>query len=200
MNLKRAPDITRRKILEAAYEEIHHVGFQAASLSKILQRVGVTKGALYHHFSSKQVLGYMVVDELIRDRIERIWSKPLRLAPDPIAGLVQVLQQQEAELGEQVVRLGCPLNNLTQEMAPVDEGFRCRLEDLYSLWRESISSALRRGQQNGSVRQDRDADQCALFIVSAIEGCTGAAKCAQSRQVLIACMSALLDYLQGLRP
>jgi len=48
---------TRQKILEAAYHEIHHQGFQAASLKLILDRSKVTKGALYHYFSDKQALG-----------------------------------------------------------------------------------------------------------------------------------------------
>ncbi|MES9896325.1 MAG: TetR family transcriptional regulator, partial [Candidatus Thiodiazotropha endolucinida] len=40
-------DATRRSLLEAAYEEIHRFGFQSASLNAILERTGVTKGALY---------------------------------------------------------------------------------------------------------------------------------------------------------
>ena len=38
-------------------------GFQAASLSRILAQTGVTKGALYYHFSGKQMLGYAVLDD-----------------------------------------------------------------------------------------------------------------------------------------
>jgi len=52
---------TRRKILESAFHEIHRNGFQAASLNPILERTGVTKGALYHHFPNKQTLGYAVL-------------------------------------------------------------------------------------------------------------------------------------------
>ena len=58
---------TRQVILEAAYEEIHVRGFQAASLSKILSSTNVTKGALYHYFPTKLALGYAVVDPLSGD-------------------------------------------------------------------------------------------------------------------------------------
>ena len=47
------PAETRRRILEAAFAEMWRVGFRAASLEAILLEAGVTKGALYHHFRSK---------------------------------------------------------------------------------------------------------------------------------------------------
>jgi hypothetical protein len=42
---KRNPDQTRHTLLQAAFEEIHQQGFQAASLETILATAGVTKGA-----------------------------------------------------------------------------------------------------------------------------------------------------------
>ncbi len=196
---KRNPDETRRHLLEAAYEEIHRVGFQAASLGRILERTGVTKGALYHHFPNKKALGYAVVDEVIRAQLHAGWVVPLRSADDPVDGIIRVLSERAAEMGDHLVQLGCPLNNLAQEMAPVDEGFRRRIEALFHLWRGGIAEALRRGQREGRVREDRVAEDCALYIVSSIEGCVGAAKSAQDRRVLIACSGGLLDYLEGLR-
>ena len=52
------PDLTRAKLLEAGFQEVYEHGFRSASIDSILARAGVTKGALYHHFSSKQALGY----------------------------------------------------------------------------------------------------------------------------------------------
>jgi len=62
----RAPEVTRQKLLSAAFEEIYRSGFQAASLDRILAKAGVTKGALYHHFIDKAALGYAVVDEVVK--------------------------------------------------------------------------------------------------------------------------------------
>lgn len=46
-------------------------GFQAASLNNILAKTGLTKGALYHHFPDKDRLGYAVIEEVIRDSLDR---------------------------------------------------------------------------------------------------------------------------------
>jgi len=51
--------------LNAASREIYRSGFQSASLDTILASTGVTKGALYYHFKSKEGLGYAVVEEVI---------------------------------------------------------------------------------------------------------------------------------------
>ena len=53
---------TRETILEAAAHEFGAEGYHAASLSKILDRSGVTKGALYFHFASKETMALAVFD------------------------------------------------------------------------------------------------------------------------------------------
>ena len=59
-------DQARDKILNAAYGEIHRSGFQAASIANILADTKLTKGALYHYFPAKRVLGLAVIDEVIQ--------------------------------------------------------------------------------------------------------------------------------------
>jgi AcrR family transcriptional regulator len=52
---------TREAILRAAAEEFDRLGFQATPLSAILHRGGVTKGAFYFHFPSKEALAAEIV-------------------------------------------------------------------------------------------------------------------------------------------
>ncbi|MCH0538612.1 TetR/AcrR family transcriptional regulator [Streptomyces sp. MUM 203J] len=54
---------TRRAILEAAAAVFDERGYEAATIADILARAGVTKGALYFHFPSKQLLAQGVIDE-----------------------------------------------------------------------------------------------------------------------------------------
>ena len=78
------PDFTREKILQAAFCEIHRQGFQAASIANILQDTGMTKGALYHHFPTKQALGLAVIDEVIKQRLDGVIFRPLRESDRPV--------------------------------------------------------------------------------------------------------------------
>ncbi len=200
MKRSRNPKATRRAILDAAFERIHTHGFRASGLNDILSDTGVTKGALYHHFPSKMALGYALVEETLKDHLEEWWLDPLRGVEDPIEALAQSIQRRLSTGRDDVVGLGCPLNNLVQEMSPVDKGFRQRLDNLYRLWRKGVARALRNGQQHGHVRGDLDTEQASAFIVAALEGAFGQAKAAQSLDVFQDCMGGLGHYLSSLRP
>ena len=83
---------TRTKILEAASAEIYRVGYQSASLCDILNRLGISKGALYHHFPGKRELGYAVLDEVLSHKVAEMWG-PAVFSEDPISGIVNLLNQ-----------------------------------------------------------------------------------------------------------
>ena len=190
---------TRQQILESAYHEIHRQGFQAASLSQILKKAGVTKGALYHYFPDKQTLGYSVLEELIQRFVLQFWLRPVEEAADPIDGLKRLIIEADKNISDEDVLLGCPLNNLCLEMSPIDDGFRQRVKQVYELWREGFARALRVGQANGTVTSSIDAKDCATFIVASLAGARSLAKNAQSRDILSACGQNLIRYLDILR-
>jgi AcrR family transcriptional regulator len=56
-------EATRRKILDAAIDVFGEVGYAAAGWNTIIERTGMTKGALYHHFDSKESLASAVIEE-----------------------------------------------------------------------------------------------------------------------------------------
>jgi AcrR family transcriptional regulator len=192
-------DNTRRSLLQAAYEEIHRYGFQAASLKAILERTGVTKGALYHHFSSKLQLGYAVVDEHITEDLERHWLKPLRQPGHPIDVLIETIRHMSDHYQCEEITLGCPLNNLAQEMSAIDDGFRQRIDTLYKRWQLGIETLLERGQREGKVTTSINSADTAFFILASLEGCMSIAKNAQSQDELIRCGNGLTNYLDSLR-
>ncbi len=196
---KRDPDGTRQKILEAAFREIYAKGFRAASIDEILADTGLTKGALYHHFPNKTALGYAIIDEVVRDMVADTWIRPMEGAPDPIDGLIDTLRGLTPEQMSMACNYGCPLANLAQEMSPIDEGFRIRIEAALDAWRDGITDALLRGQGAGQVRTDIDSHKAAAFIVASIEGTASMAKNSQDPSMVESCMDGLVLYLETLR-
>ncbi|MFT5505422.1 MAG: TetR/AcrR family transcriptional repressor of nem operon [Gammaproteobacteria bacterium] len=192
------PD-TRTKILNAAYREIHANGFQAASLSHILARAGVTKGALYHHFPNKTELGYAVIDEVIAARIRLSFIAPIEQFDDPIEGFIEMIRMTGETFSMTDIELGCPLTSLAQEMAPIDEGFRVRLINIYEQWYEAIAGVLRKAQENQLIIDGIDPYSLAITMAATLEGCLNAAKVGQSLDKLHHCGLGLTRYLQLLR-
>jgi AcrR family transcriptional regulator len=196
----RDPDVTRDKLLQAAFEEIYRRGFQAASLDTILAKAGVTKGALYHHFPDKASLGYAVVDEVVKGFLLERWGVLEPPSRDPVTTLQRILRRRAANLTAHEVELGCPLNNLAQEMSPLDQRFRRGVSAAFDIWTAAVAKDLARGQAEGTVRKDVDPRKIAAFVVASIEGSFGLAKSAQSAAMLRSNLEVLRRFLESLRP
>src|SRR6202167_4298725 len=193
----RDPERTRERLLQAAAREIYRSGFQSAGLDTILASAGVTKGALYHHFKNKEALGYSVVEEVIAPDNRGTWVLPLQSVKDPIEALIGIVQG--ISVRPEDVRGGCRLNNLAQEMSPLDAGFRMRLETIFDAWREAVASVLREGQIHGSVRCDVEPNDAASLLIAMVEGYGSLAKNAQDPKVIKAGIKHIMGWLRSLR-
>jgi TetR/AcrR family transcriptional repressor of nem operon len=191
----------RRRLLDAAFAEFYAHGFQAGSLNHIVEQAGATKGALFHHFDSKQDLGYAVVDDVIGPLLLARWLDPLAGSSDPLTDMQQAFRRYiETDIARGNWLQGCPLNNMAQEMSPLDEGFHRRIDSLYDTWREQYAAALERGIQAGTVRPSISPRTVAALIVAAQMGIWGSAKSSRNTDVVRDATDGVCDYLESLRP
>ncbi len=187
--------------MKAAFEEFYRNGFQGGSLNHIVDAAGTTKGALFHYFAGKNDLGYAVVEEVIRPYMKARWLDTLASSIDPIADLKRAMQSfAQEEVAKRGIVNGCPLNNLAQEMSPLDEEFRKRIERVYTDWRDGLEAAFTRGMKSGKVRKDISPRNVAALVVAVLEGMIGTAKNAQSAEPLKEAGAAFFEYLDSLKP
>jgi AcrR family transcriptional regulator len=190
---------SKQQILAAAFRVIHQKGFNRASVKEILADTGLTKGAFYHHFASKEAMGKAILDE-IEGAIGSVWLEPIEALDDPITGIQEAMRAYAGSLSAEEVALGCPLNKLALELAPTDDFFRVRIKQIYDGWRSALADALRRGQRAGTVSQMIDPMGAATFFVAAQTGGRGLAKNAHNADILSVCADHLVRYLDTLRP
>ena len=74
-------DATRDALVEAARQLFGTQGYADTSLDAIVRRAGVTKGALYHHFSGKESL-FRAVYEVVKKDLSQTLSGTLGLQDD----------------------------------------------------------------------------------------------------------------------
>jgi len=192
----RDPERTRRRLLDAGFREVYERGFQSADLDAVLERAGVTKGALYYHFENKEALGYAIVEEVIAGMTREKWLLPLQ-SGNPIDTLILIVQSTGTEALE--MRGGCPFNNLAQEMSPLDEGFRKRLAKILANWQGTMANAFRRGQAEGTVRKNIEPEDEATFMIAVYEGYISLAKNSQDPRLLKSGKKRMISYLESLR-
>jgi len=193
----RDPQYTRERLLQAAFREVYRSGFQSAGIDTILAATGVTKGALYYHFDSKEALGYAIVEEIIAKVVDDSWLRHLRGNGQPIDILIGIVRRTSVRPED--VKGGCPLLNLTLEMSPLDERFRKRLERIIHAWQEGVATILRKGQAQGTVRRDLNPDETASFLLAMYEGYVSLAKNAQDPKVWSIGIKNIVGWLRSLR-
>ena len=196
----RNPQQTRERLLKSAFEEIHAHGFQGMRVDEVLRRSGLQKGAFYHHFNSKAELGYAVLEEQIRPMVEYVWLEPLAEIDDPVRDFPLLLNGLGERMPPEMLEHGCPVNNLAQEMASQDEGFRQRITQIFERWINGFEAMFERGKAGGYIREDVDSRAVARFMIAALEGCIGVYKVERSPEQWAACRSEIQTYLETLRP
>ena len=151
---------TRRAILDEAIAQFAVVGRRGTSVSSIARQIGLTPGAVYVYFPSKQALFEAAVDAdaagLIADAL-----------PEILAGAF------DGRFGRVFARLlSClPAHPLARRVLAGEEGTGPeRLIQLPSELRlhAGLATALRRGQQDGTIRRDIDPELCAIGLESIV--------------------------------
>ena len=174
---KNDPAGLRRRILDASFELFQTQGYNATSVHQIAAKAGVTGGALHHHFASKKSLGLAVIDERVSEAVETTWLQPVRSARDTRKAILGIFDQLAGELDAQHVVRGCPVNNLTLELAFADADYREALRQLFDSWTETIAAAI-----GGSGARAR-----ATAVIAAYSGAMAFAKVEQRGEPLRIC-------------
>ncbi|HME78147.1 MAG TPA: helix-turn-helix domain-containing protein [Mycobacterium sp.] len=104
-------ETTRQKLLDAAIDLFSEVGYAAAGLGEIIERAGMTKGALYHHFDSKEALATAIIEQgtnLTRDAFRHVCESSSPALENLIHGVFIVadllVSDKTARTAEQLTR------------------------------------------------------------------------------------------------
>jgi TetR/AcrR family transcriptional regulator, transcriptional repressor for nem operon len=194
----RDPEKTRAAILEAAFTEVYEHGFQATSIDHIVAKANMTKGAFFSHFHSKNELGYALVDEILKEMTLDRWIRPVAAYKNPVQGIITRFRKAiEFTQGEHI-GLGCPLNNLVQEMSAVDPVFRGKLQAVMLLWIDETEKYLKKAQVEGYLKKTVNTRNVAEFIVMVEEGSFAMVKNLRDRKVYWALYESLKQYLESI--
>jgi TetR/AcrR family transcriptional regulator, repressor for uid operon len=160
---RRDPEATREALLRAASEQFAEAGYEGASLSRILERVGLTKGALYHHFTNKEEIAEAIIEESIA-RKHLVGRTAFEAAPDPLSGLVAAITVAlELSLADPVVHGGDRL--LDDPQIPV-----ARATENYRLAAGRVVGMVRAAAEAGLLRDGVDPDLVTSLIVALATG------------------------------
>lgn len=130
---------TREKILDGAQELILDLGYSGMKVDHILEHVGITKGAFFHHFKTKDDLAKALLRRFseqdvqiyaeTRERAEKLSDDPLQ----QIIIFIRLFEDMFSELTEPYP--GCLLASYLYELQQFDDETRDMLYEAFARWR-----------------------------------------------------------------
>lgn len=145
------PDERRSEIFRAALAVFSDLGYDRATLSDVVERVGVSKGCLYHHFESKEQLFI----ELLRDKFtsavqadEEMVTATAGPKEDVLHALVERIWRQLQEPGQiELTKLAIT------ELPKLPDTARYLFDEVVTRKREMMRKVLERGTPGPEMGQ-----------------------------------------------
>lgn len=191
-------EATRKLITEKAFQYFHKNGFKTTSVNEIMRATGLSKGAFYHNFKNKDELGVLVVKAELHTMIYKAMISPLYAAGQAKAVLKSTfLNKFEAFTSDEKL-LGCPVNNLINELGGAPNVLNEALKDLIDTWVKAVVEIIERGHNDGSIKPETNPQQAAIYLVSSFEGMRGIRKLYTDDTNWNAYRTALENYIDQL--
>lgn len=125
----RPPAVTARdKLLEAAVKLVRMQGFADTSVDQLCVEAGVTKGAFFHHFASKEALGVAAADYWSASTGAFFAGAPYHDLPDPVDRVLGFIDFRLALIGGPVEGFSCVAGTLVQETFRTSAAIRVATE------------------------------------------------------------------------
>lgn len=156
---------TRAFLLQIAAEVFAERGYAETTMAQLIERSGLTKGAFYFHFSSKEQLALAVIEEKQRQWIDSVVQA---ISAEPRAfdrlravamALVKVHRDPSA----------FSVSRLTRDLARVD-GVSDVVRDHMRTWIGLVAGLIRQAQADGDLPESVDADDLAAVLVATTDG------------------------------
>jgi len=109
------PTNAKEKLLEAAVLLVRGNGFAATSVDQLCVQAGVTKGAFFHHFASKEALGVAAADYWSECTGAFFAEAPFHHHADPVDRVLGYIDLRLALIGGPVESFSCVAGTMVQE-------------------------------------------------------------------------------------
>jgi TetR/AcrR family transcriptional repressor of nem operon len=124
-----APVSTRDKLLEAGVKLVREQGYGGTSVDQLCQAAGVTKGAFFHHFASKEALGVALADYWSSSTGAFFAAAPFHHATDPVDRVLGYIDLRIALLAGPPASFSCVAGTMVQEVFLTSDAIRAACHD-----------------------------------------------------------------------
>jgi TetR/AcrR family transcriptional repressor of nem operon len=183
---------TRRNIVAKAAVLFNQRGFEGCSMQDIVDAVGLEKGSIYGHFSSKEELAIEAFEFAWADTVQK------RLGNlDTVGNAVDKLRLHVKNyVDTPSFSGGCPWLNLAVDADDGNQALRSRARKALHDWESALVNIVVEGQRRGEIRPEVQPQGVATLLISTLEGSTAISRIDKRSQALAHAQANLDRFLE----
>jgi len=185
---------TRRAIVQKSAPLFNRKGYEGTSLSDLMEAVGLQKGGIYRHFSSKE--------ELATESFDYSWGKAVSGRLDGVAEVPDCVNRLKkmisnfVELRAGLVPGGCPLMNTAIEADDGNPALRARARKALRNWTARLSQITTEGIKKKQIDHRVNPLKLSQLIIGSLEGALLISRLQDDVEPLRAIKQHLTEYLE----
>lgn len=187
---------TRPSLLEAAFAVIRAKGYAATTVDEICAEAGVSKGAFFHHFDSKEELAVAAAGHWSAVTGGHFASAPYHDAGDPLERLLAYVAFRKALIQGELPEFTCLVGTMAQEAYGTNPAIRRACWDSISDHANTLVADIEAAMDRYGVTREFSAEGLALHIQAVIQGAFILAKASGDPRRAIESLDHLHRYLK----
>lgn len=191
---------TRDKILAESRDLVLKNGFSGTSIDNILEKTGITKGAFFYHFKTKNILAKALIEEFAKEDISYMneaLEKTESLKGDALNRLLQFVQEfidMFEDLSEPPP--GCLYASYMSESERFDDEIKEFISSTFLLWRNTFELLLQNVLEENETKIEVDIASLADLLVVIFEGSYVVSKAVNEADLTAKQLIHLKNYFQ----
>lgn len=165
------PETGRKdKLLAAARKLILERGFAAATVDRICESAGVTKGSFFHYFDDKDALGKSVAERFASDLVGAYATGPFRDVSEPLERVFAYIDFTIDVVRGPLLSEGCLIGALSVEVARTHAEVRALCARTFEGWASSLAVLLEEAKAAHAPAVPFDPNAVARLFLATVEG------------------------------
>jgi TetR/AcrR family transcriptional repressor of nem operon len=186
----------RGKLLDAAFSIIRQKGYAATTVDELCARAGVTKGAFFHHFPSKDSLAIAAVNQWTDMSAGFFAAAPYHGFDDPLDRVLGYLDFRKAMLRGDVADFSCLAGTMVQEAYETHPEIRYACDASIGSHAAEVESDIADAMKRYHIRAPWTAESLALHTQAVLQGAFILAKAKGNAAVAEASIDHLRRYIE----